>query len=272
VTPPGGVRVRSRSSTCPVRPRVEASGWWTDARERRLLDLLATFDSLIIAFSGGADSAYLGVDRRPGTREPKALCITADSPSYPEHHRQLASRIAREFGLRHELIRTSELDRAEYRANPVNRCYHCKHELYTVLTQLARRAWDSRRSSTGATRTIAGTTVPGRVAAREFGVRSPLDEAGLTKADIRELSRRAHLPTWDEPASACLSSRIPYHSAVTVRQAAHDRAGRARAAGLLGFASAGCVITTSLGSAASDEGQAWRDSSSGATSCRARSS
>src|SRR6188768_2251971 len=105
-------------------------------KEQRLRELVSSFDSLIIAFSGGVDSAYLAwaATRVLG---PAALCVTADSPSYPDHHRQLALRIAREFHLHHEVIETSEMERPEYRANPVNRCYFCKHELYTSLTHVA---------------------------------------------------------------------------------------------------------------------------------------
>ena len=184
-----------------------------DIREQRLHDLLASCGSTVVAFSGGVDSAYLAwaASRALG---PVALCVTADSPSYPDHHRQLALHLAREFRLRHEVILTSEVERPEYRANPVDRCYYCKHELYGKLTALA--------SARGFAVVVDGSNAddrsdyrPGRRAAREYGVRSPLDEADLTKADIRALSRRAGLPTWDEPASACLSSRIPYHSEVT---------------------------------------------------------
>src|SRR5688572_31547471 len=103
-----------------------------ETKNRRLYDLLAGFDSLIVAFSGGVDSAYLAWAATQ-VLGPSALCVTADSPSYPDHHRQLALRIAREFGLRHEFVLTSELSQPEYRANPVNRCYHCKTELYGVL-------------------------------------------------------------------------------------------------------------------------------------------
>ncbi len=183
------------------------------ARERRLHDLLASFDSVIVAFSGGVDSAYLAWAATQ-VLGPAALCITADSPSYPDRHRQLALRIAREFGLRHEFVRTAEMDRPEYRANETDRCYHCKHELYGVLSQIA--------AARGVAVIVDGSNAddrrdirPGRRAARERGVLSPLDEADLTKPDIRELSRLAGLPTWDEPASACLSSRIPYQSEVT---------------------------------------------------------
>jgi uncharacterized protein len=182
-------------------------------RERRLFELLGSYESVIIAFSGGVDSAYLGwaATRVLG---PAALCVTADSPSYPDHHRQLALRIARDFRLRHEVVHTAELERPEYRANPVNRCYYCKHELYTTLTALA-RARGVAVVMDGNNADDRGDYRPGRQAAREFGVRSPLDEAGLTKTEIRALSQRAGLPTWDEPASACLSSRIPYHAEVT---------------------------------------------------------
>jgi len=169
--------------------------------------------SLIVAYSGGVDSAYLAwaATRVLGAR---ALCVTADSPSYPERHRAMAKAIARDFGLQHEVIQTDEMTRPEYLANAPDRCYHCKHELYEQLTALARTRGIAAVAD-GNNADDRGDYRPGRRAAREFGVLSPLDDAGLTKADIRELSHRAGLPTWDEPASACLSSRIPYGSPVT---------------------------------------------------------
>jgi uncharacterized protein len=182
-------------------------------KDAALRDSLKQLPSLIVAYSGGVDSAYLAFAATRVLGE-RALCITADSPSYPDRHRQLALRLAREFGFRHEVIRTYELDRPEYRANPANRCYYCKHELYTHLTDLA-RARGVAVIADGNNADDRGDYRPGRRAAREFGVLSPLDAAGLTKAEIRELSRRAGLPTWDEPASACLSSRIPYFTEVT---------------------------------------------------------
>ena len=184
----------------------------SSSKEAALRDILASLGSVVVAYSGGADSAYLAyiASRTLGRG---ALAVTADSPSYPDRHRRLAIDIAAQFGFQHEIIRTRELDRAEYRANPENRCYFCKTELYTCLAPIA--------SARGAA-IVDGNNAddrsdyrPGRQAAKEFGVRSPLDEADLTKPEIRELSRLAGLPTWNEPASACLSSRIPYHHDVT---------------------------------------------------------
>jgi uncharacterized protein len=126
----------------------------------------------------------------------------------------MAVRLAREFGFQHEIIETNEMARPEYRANPANRCYFCKNELYTHLSSIARHRGIATIAD-GSNADDRGDYRPGRQAAREFGVISPLEEAGLTKEEIRELSHRAGLPTWDEPASACLSSRIPYFSEVT---------------------------------------------------------
>jgi uncharacterized protein len=183
------------------------------AKDQRLRELLSGFSSAIVAFSGGVDSAYLSVVATQILGS-GALCVTADSPSYPEHHRSLARQVAESFALRHEVVNTAEIDRPEYRANPVNRCYYCKDELYSTLTAIASaRAIDVVLDGNNAD--DRGDYRPGRQAAREHGVRSPLDEVGLTKDEIRELSRAAGLATWDEPASACLSSRIPYHHEIT---------------------------------------------------------
>ncbi len=183
------------------------------SRETALVGRLREFASLIVAYSGGVDSAYLGwaATRALGSR---ALCVTADSPSYPERHRQMALDVARRFDLRHEIISTAELAKPAYRANEPDRCYHCKNELYTHLTRLAAERGFAAVAD-GSNADDRGDYRPGRRAARQFGVVSPLDEAGLTKDDVRALSREAGLPTWDEPASACLSSRIPYFSEVS---------------------------------------------------------
>jgi len=194
----------------------------TNRKGRRLQDILAGYQSALIAFSGGVDSAYLAIAASEALG-PRALAVTADSPSYPDSHRRLALSIASDFGFAHEVIHTGELERPEYRANPANRCYYCKDELYGRLAALA--------SERGLAVVIDGNNAddrgdyrPGRQAAREHGVKSPLDEADLTKDDIRELARAAGLDSWNEPASACLSSRIPYGQEVSnekLRQIEH---------------------------------------------------
>ena len=183
------------------------------SREAALTARLRSLSSVIVAYSGGVDSAFLAWAATQALGD-RALCVTADSASYPERHRQMARDIAAQFQLHHEIIRTAELERPEYRQYHGDRCYYCMHELYTELTALARaRGFDA--VADGSNFDDRGDYRPGRRAAREFGIISPLDEAGLTKDDIRALSHDAGLPTWDEPASACLSSRVPYFSEVT---------------------------------------------------------
>jgi len=181
-------------------------------KEHALERRLSSLGAVVVAYSGGVDSAYLAwvAHRTLGRR---AWAVTADSASYPEHHRALAIEIAGTFGFHHEIIETDEIHQPEYRANPVDRCYFCKRELYTHLSRIA--AERGAVVADGNNADDRGDYRPGRAAAREFGVVSPLDEVDLGKSEIRELSRLAGLPTWDEPASACLSSRIPYHHEVT---------------------------------------------------------
>ena len=204
---------QSPTALDPAGTRALGGSQQSNEKEAALLDLLAAWPAVIIAYSGGVDSAYLAWAATHVLGR-QALCITADSPSYPERHRALALRIAADFAFHHEIIHTNEMASPDYRANPANRCYFCKHELYTHLSQIARERGIPTIAD-GSNADDRGDYRPGRQAAREFGVVSPLDAVGLTKAEIRELSHRAGLPTWDEPASACLSSRIPYFSEVT---------------------------------------------------------
>lgn len=184
-----------------------------ELREARLFEVLGELGSVIIAYSGGADSAYLAwaAHRALGDR---ALAVTADSASLPASHKRDAEAFAREHSLRHEFISTLEFDNPDYVKNAPDRCFHCKDELFGRLDQLAR--------DRGVAYVIYGVNVddlgdyrPGQSAAKQHQVKAPLVEAGLRKVEIRELSRRAGLSTWNRPASACLSSRIPYGTPVT---------------------------------------------------------
>jgi uncharacterized protein len=186
------------------------------AKERALRELLRVMDSILVAYSGGVDSSYLAcvATEELGAR---ALCVTGDSPSLAAHQREQAREIATRFNFRHEIISTEELDDARYTANPSNRCYFCKTELYAKLVPLAQARGISVVAD-GSTTDDLGDYRPGRAAAAEHNVRSPLVEVGMSKEDVRALSRRAGLPTWDAPASPCLSSRIAYGTHVTIKR------------------------------------------------------
>jgi len=184
-----------------------------DDKELRLLSRLSSLPSLLIALSGGADSAYLAWAAHQALG-PRALSVTAISPSFSSHDRSQLESFVAHTGIRHEFVETRELQNPSYRANAGDRCYFCKDELFSVLDALARE----RGIAAIAYGVNADDTLdfrPGHRAASEHQVLSPLLDAGLRKADIRELSRRAGLPTWDRPASACLASRIPYGTEVT---------------------------------------------------------
>jgi uncharacterized protein len=182
-------------------------------KQRSLLASLRTLDSLLIALSGGADSAYLAWAAHSALGE-CALSITALSASFSEHDRQQATDFVRSVGLRHEFIETREFENPAYIANSADRCYHCKDELFDRLESLAReRGFGSIAYGINADDTH--DFRPGHRAAHEHRILAPLLDAKLSKAEIRMLSQRAGLSTWDRPASACLSSRIPYGIAVT---------------------------------------------------------
>jgi pyridinium-3,5-biscarboxylic acid mononucleotide sulfurtransferase len=183
------------------------------SKQEKLLDLLRNMERAIIAYSGGTDSAYLAWAAHQVLGH-RAIAITADSASIPESHKRDAEAFARQFGLNHQYIATYEFDNPDYVKNDPDRCFHCKDELFTRLEQVA--------TERGITNIIYGVNVddlgdyrPGQKAARIHEAQAPLVDANLTKAEIRELSRLAGLPTWDRPASACLSSRIPYGTPVT---------------------------------------------------------
>jgi uncharacterized protein len=183
------------------------------AKQERLLESLRAIDSLLIAFSGGADSAYLAWGAHSALGE-RSLCVTALSASFSRYDREQAEAFVHSAGLRHEFIETNEFENPLYVANNTDRCYHCKDELFDQMDQLA-RARNFSAIAYGINADDTHDFRPGHRAAHEHHVLAPLLDAKLEKAEIRFLSRAAGLATWDRPASACLSSRVPYGTAVT---------------------------------------------------------
>jgi pyridinium-3,5-biscarboxylic acid mononucleotide sulfurtransferase len=184
-------------------------------KEQKLFSILGGLGRVIVAYSGGTDSAYLAwaANQALGAG---ALAVTADSASIPESHKRDAEQFVARFGIAHEYIATYEFDNPDYVKNDPNRCFHCKDELFTRLEAVGRERAIAHIIY-GVNVDDLGDYRPGQNAARQHQVNAPLVDAGLTKAEIRELSRLAGLPTWDRPASACLSSRIPYGTPVTIR-------------------------------------------------------
>jgi len=184
-------------------------------KQEKLFSVLRGLERVMVAYSGGADSAYLAWAAHQVLGD-NALAITADSASLPESHKRDAESFVWQFGIPHEYIETQEFDNPDYLKNDANRCFHCKDELFTTLEELGRQR-GIQHIIYGVNADDLGDYRPGQNAAKLHQAKAPLVEAGLTKAEIRELSRMAGLPTWDRPASACLSSRIPYGTPVTIQ-------------------------------------------------------
>jgi uncharacterized protein len=185
-----------------------------ETKEARLRELVRSLGSCVVAFSGGVDSALVLKIAHDELGE-QAYGVTGASASLAERELSGVLDVVEALGAAHAVIATHELDDPNYRANPADRCYYCKHELYGKLAQIARER--------GAACIVDGFNLddaqdyrPGRRAAAEFAVRSPLAEAGLAKADVRELSRKLGLEVWDKPALACLSSRFPYGTPISL--------------------------------------------------------
>ena len=184
-----------------------------EQKQARLRGVLAEMGSVLVAYSGGLDSAFVLAVAREVLGE-RAVALTAVSPSLPEREKRDAMRIASELGARHELVESDEIHNPSYASNPSNRCFHCKSELYSITTRV--------RAELGLSFVVNGTNIddlgdyrPGLEAAKHAGVRSPLVEAELHKEEVRTLAQARGLDFWDKPAAACLSSRIPYGTSVT---------------------------------------------------------
>jgi uncharacterized protein len=183
-------------------------------KHRQLTERLRALGRVAVAYSGGVDSTYLLKAATEVLGADNALGLTAESPSLPASELELSGRIAQEHGLRQVVVQTHEAENPDYAANPVNRCYFCKSEMFTVIAPIA-RGHGFEHILIGANADDTGDWRPGHQAAQERGVLTPLLDAGLTKADVRKLAREAGLENWDKPAAACLASRFPYGTEVT---------------------------------------------------------
>lgn len=184
-----------------------------DQKFAALKDILAEIDSLIVAFSGGVDSTFL-VKVAFDVLGDKVLAVTATSPTYPLHEFEEAKSLAASIGCPYKILESNELEIAGFSENTPRRCYFCKSELFGILKEEAKKLGKAEVAD-GSNCDDLGDYRPGKEAAKELGIRSPLIEAGMTKDDIRKLSRALDLPTWDKPSFACLSSRFPYGTSIT---------------------------------------------------------
>ncbi|MCU0608133.1 MAG: ATP-dependent sacrificial sulfur transferase LarE [Candidatus Edwardsbacteria bacterium] len=182
-------------------------------KENKLITLLKSYGSAVIAYSGGTDSTLLAVLAKEALGD-KHLAVTAASPTYTSAELKQAKAIAKQFGLNLQVVTTDELDDPTFTANPVDRCFHCKNHLLKIVHEVALQR--------GFTAVLDGTNAddgrdyrPGRKAVEGWGVNSPLAEAGLTKAEIRRIAKRKKLPNWNKPANACLASRVPYGTVIS---------------------------------------------------------
>lgn len=205
-----------RHSMQNLRRTDEQSHECATLKEQQLREIFRSLGSVVVAYSGGVDSSYVAYVAN-AELGPRAICITGQSASVPSYQQAEIERVVNDFGFQHEVIQTDELENPSYQANNPDRCYFCKDELYGKLEAIA--------TSRGIETIVDGSTTddindfrPGRQAAQQHAVRSPLIEVGMSKSEVRELSRRVGLPTWDKPASPCLSSRIAYGTAVTIER------------------------------------------------------
>jgi pyridinium-3,5-biscarboxylic acid mononucleotide sulfurtransferase len=212
------------SSLVQIRSQAAGNGDFA-AKEAELFASLAQLPSLLIAVSGGADSAYLAWAANQVLGE-RALSVTAISPSFSAYDREELVKFVMHTKIRHEFVETHEFDNPAYRANAGDRCYYCKDELFNVLDGLAKRR-EFAAVAYGVNADDTSDFRPGHRAAAEHHVLAPLLSAGMRKSEIRALSQRAGLPTWDRPASACLSSRLPYGTEVTPQRLALVERGEA---------------------------------------------